>query len=99
MTSCPDLAAAVEQDLADVAPNRMRPAEPDRIEPLDLDAPGASDALDPEEFARDFRKSPLRDGQSWLPGGARVPENRLPIFVGKKGLRREIVDSGGPQPV
>jgi hypothetical protein len=48
---------------------------------LDLDAAEASIALDPEQFAGDLGKPPLLDGQPWLPGGARVPEKGLPVFL------------------
>src|ERR1700704_4489135 len=82
MTSRPDLAAVVEQALADVLPNCMRPEQLHRVEPLDLDTAEASIALDPEQFAGDLGKPPLLDGQPRPPGGARVPEKGVP------GIRR-----------
>jgi hypothetical protein len=82
MPSRPDLAAVVEQALADVLPNCMRPEQLHRVEPLDLDTAEASIALDPEQFAGDLGKPPLLDGQPWLPGGARVAEDGVPILGG-----------------
>jgi hypothetical protein len=67
--------------LAGLPPGRVRTIEPDRIQALDLDAAEASIALDPEQFAGDLGKPPLLDGQPWLPGGARVPEKGLPVFL------------------
>src|ERR1700681_1327087 len=81
MPSRPDLAAVVEQALADVFPNCMRPEQLHRVEPLDLDTAEASIALDPDQFAGDLGKPPLLDGNQWPPGGARVPEKGVPVRV------------------
>jgi hypothetical protein len=53
----------IEKDLADVAPNCMRPIKSDRVETLNLDASGAAGAFDPKQFAWDLRQSHLLDGQ------------------------------------
>jgi hypothetical protein len=82
MPSRPDLAAVVEQALADLTPGCVRTIEPDRIQALDLDAAETSIALDPEQFAGDLGKPPLLDGQPRPPSGARVPEKGVPVFIG-----------------
>jgi hypothetical protein len=48
------LTTVVEQPVADIFPNRVRPIQLDRIQALDLDATRASVALDPQELARDL---------------------------------------------
>lgn len=84
------LAAVVEQTLSDIFPDRMRPEQSDGVEPLDLDAARAACAFDAQHFARDLRKPPLLNGQRGTPGGARVPEKGLPIFVRQRRLRSRI---------
>lgn len=54
MPSRPDLAAVVEQPLADVLPHRMRPEQLYGVTPLDLDAAEASIAFHSEQFARNL---------------------------------------------
>jgi hypothetical protein len=46
--SRPDLAAVIEQPVADIFPNRVRPVELDRIQALDLDATVTASAFDPQ---------------------------------------------------
>jgi hypothetical protein len=75
-----DLATIVEQDLADITPDCVRPVESDRVETLNLDTARATSAFDPEQFARDLRQSHLLDGQPGFSGGARVAENGFPVF-------------------
>jgi hypothetical protein len=60
----------------------MRPEQLHRVEPLDLDTAEASIALDSEELARGLAQAHLADGQPWLPGGARVAEDGVPILGG-----------------
>jgi hypothetical protein len=48
------LTAAIEQTLADVFIYCVWPIEPDRIKPLYLDRPKASEALDAKQLSRDF---------------------------------------------
>jgi hypothetical protein len=96
-TACPDPAAVVEQTLTDLSPSRVRPIEPNGIEALDLDGPAAAGAVDSEELPRDLRQPHLLEGQPRLSGGARVPEDAFPIFLGQSSVRRGIVDTGGPQ--
>lgn len=76
----PDLAAVGQQALADFLPGRVRPVQFHGVEALDLDGPEAARALDPEELARDLAQAHLADGQPWLPGGARVAEDGVPIL-------------------
>jgi hypothetical protein len=47
-TSGSDLAAVIQQALANVFPDRVRPVELHRIQALDLDAARASAAFDPQ---------------------------------------------------
>jgi hypothetical protein len=97
-TARPDLAAVVKQALTDVLPDRMRTEKLDGIEPLDLDGPEASTAFDPKQFTRDLRQPPLLEGNPGPPGGARVPEDAFPIFLGKAAavilVRPSSVDAG-----
>jgi hypothetical protein len=79
----PDLAAVVQEALAHFLPGRTRAVETDRIQALDLDAAQASIAFDPQHLARDFGKSLLLDRYCGPCGGARVPENALPVSLGK----------------
>ena len=81
-TARPDLAAVVEQALTDVLPDRVRPVQFHRVAALDLDGPRAAPALDPKQFARNLRQPHLLEGQPWPSGGARVPEKRVPVFLG-----------------
>jgi hypothetical protein len=72
MPSRLDLTAVGQQALAYLAPGRVWPVQFHGVEPLYLDGPEASIALDPEELARDLAQAHLADGQPWLPGSARV---------------------------
>jgi hypothetical protein len=87
-TAGPDLAAVVEQALANVLPDRMRTEKLHGVEALDLDGPPAAPAFHPEKFAGDLRQPHLLEGQPWPSGGARVLEKRLPVILGVK-LRPE----------
>jgi hypothetical protein len=51
VTSRSLLAAAVEQGLAHILPNRVRSIKPDRIEALDLDVAKTPQALDAKNLA------------------------------------------------
>ena len=62
-------------------PIRSR-VESDRVETLNLDASGAAGAFDPKQFAWDLRQSHLLDGQPRLPGGAWIPQDIIPVFLG-----------------
>jgi len=90
------LAAVVEQTLSDIFPDRMRPEQSEGVEPLDFDAARAACAFDAQHFARDLRKPSLLNGQRGTPGGARVPEKGLPIFVRQRSLRSRIGEQNWP---
>src|SRR3981081_2646305 len=90
MTPRSQPAAIVEQTLSDIFPDRMRPEQSDGVEPMDLDAARAACAFDAQHFARDLRQPPLLNGRGGTPGGARVPEKGLPIFVRQRSLRSRI---------
>jgi hypothetical protein len=46
----------IEQPLADVFPNGMRPVKPDGIQRLDFDDAIAANALHSQHMPRDFRR-------------------------------------------
>jgi hypothetical protein len=54
MATCPDLATVIEQALANILPDRVRPIELDRIKALYLDAAGAPSAFDPQQLTRNL---------------------------------------------
>jgi hypothetical protein len=76
------LAAVVKQARTDLSPGRVRPIEPNGIEALDLYGTAAAGAVDSEELPRDLRQPHLLEGNPRPPGGARVPEDGVPIFLG-----------------
>jgi len=53
------LTGLIEQMLADAAPCRGRPAQPDCVQPLDLDNPETAQALDPQDLPADGRQRPV----------------------------------------
>lgn len=71
-------AGLIEQPLADVLPDRMRPIEPDRVHLLDFDGAQAAYALDAQNVTRDFEEPALLDGQTGFPGRARIGEHSIP---------------------
>jgi hypothetical protein len=92
------LSAVVDQRLPSVPPECLAGLQADHVKAPDLDAAGASPALDPEQFVPDLRERPL------LVAGCRLSPARAPAG-GLASIRRQmahldgIVDPGGRLPV
>jgi len=71
-------AGLVEQPLADILPDGMRPIEPDCIRLLNFDDARTALALDAQDVALDFRESALLDRQLRLSGCARIGQEARP---------------------
>jgi hypothetical protein len=97
--SGPKPAAALEQHLADVAPDGVRPIEPDGVGLLDLHDPKTAKAFDPEKLSGDLGRAPGLDPDLGRSGGARVRQDGVPPSVVIWCLFGVAARPEGPQPV
>lgn len=86
MPAGPLLAGVVEQPLRHVLPERVGAIQADGIGRLYFHGPLAAAAGDAQHVAVDFRKTSL-SGLGHGRAGARVFEDRFPIFGRERGVR------------